>query len=148
MQKGITIIETLLVLAVISLLVASATVFYYSFLADYQLGTDTTEILGVLRLAQSKAMAEEGGLKFGVHFSSHQYILFAGDSYALRNADYDEIYDTSSAVTLSWAFGGTNDVIFEKLIGTPNNAGTVTLTNVDNKFNTTSVNAAGKIELQ
>ncbi len=147
-QKGLTIVEILIVISILGFLIAAVAPLYYSFSVSEQLNTETQELLQTLRRAQIRAISGEADLRFGVYFLSNQYILFAGNSYATRDSDFDEVYNLSPTLFLSWSLGGPSEVVFNKVKGTPSVVGTVTLTSVNNKTKTLSINQVGKIDFE
>src|SRR3989337_2984635 len=102
-QKGITIIELLIVIVVIG-------------------------IMALIVLPQFSYIKENQVLKYGVHFESDKVIIFKGTVFSAIAPDNENIDLTSpatiSAITLG---GGGSDIYFNRLSGSPSVTGTVTL---------------------
>lgn len=149
-QRGITIIEVLLVVSLISILASLLVPVYQSFQITRQLDSKSNEILSSLREAQNKAMGSEGDGRWGVYFVSGaggDFIIYKGDSYAARDPDYDITNDVPETLTLTYSLGGAAEVNFEKLRGTPDAVGSVTMTSATGESMTININEVGKMEL-
>jgi len=145
-SKGFTLIEVILVLAIIIAMVVLSIPFYQSFQIRTQLSNTSQEITQTLRYSQSKAMAIEDYSNFGLHFESDKYVLFRGNSYNPTDS-YNEVYDLVETLSISVNLnGGGNDIIFDRLKGSTSNYGTVTITSVNNESKIITVNSLGKIE--
>jgi len=149
-QKGLSLIEILIVFSIIVLLVSVSILSYRSFERGTELETVSQEILATLKLAQTKTLASEGASPYGLHFETSRYILFKGDSYQTAdplNKTYPlatrlEIYD----INLS---DGGNDIIFKRLTGQSEQSGTVALRIVSepSRTKTIAIDSSGKIEI-
>ena len=67
--------------------------------------------------------------------------LFQGASYIERDPDFDEVSSISPALTLS----GTQEYVYAKSSGLPQNTGTLTLTLNANEARNITINAKGTI---
>ena len=115
-----------LVLASISLSV------FFRFRRESALINNTEEIIGALQTAQNKTLASEGASSFGVYFqtttSPHQYILFKGESYALRDVAFDDVREISAYVEIFQIdLGGGEEVVFNRLTGATSQPGAIFL---------------------
>lgn len=151
MQRGFTLIEIILVTALTAMLVLAAVPFFQSFSASHQIDANTQDVINVLRRAQSAAMEGKGDGKYGVHFTTGpgaSFIFFKGDSYAARDASYDDAYTLPQSISLAVNLGGPADIIFSKLNGIPDVSGTVALSNNNGEVNVLNINQTGRINIQ
>jgi len=149
MKKAFTLIEILIVLAIISLVAVLAIPFYQPFQVRTYLDNNSQEIIQVLRKAQSKAMAGENDEVYGVHFSVDEYVLFKGMLYNPDDLE-NEIFGlpNSLSITNINLNGGGNEIIFDKLKGTTSNYGSIAATSISNESRTVSISKTGKIEIE
>jgi len=146
MERGFTLIETLIVLAVIAVMAVLSVPYYQSFQIRTQLDDKAEEVVQTLRKAQSKAMAIEDDQVFGVHFESNKFVLFKNTPYNPNDPD-NEITDLPSTLLISFNLnGGGSEIVFDKLKGTTANYGIVTISSVNNESRAISISKIGKIE--
>lgn len=117
-MKSFTLVEVLLVFGILIILAGLAIPSFYYFNAGTVLNNSTSEIISVLREAQSKTLASEGASQWGVYLSAStsQYILFQGANFASRNASLDQIHDLSSKVEIYQSDLGS-EIVFDRLTG-------------------------------
>ena len=127
-QKGLGLIELLVVILVIIILIGLAFISYRLFEKRTELEVTAQNVLVTLKLAQTKTLASEGASQYSVHFENNKYILFKGDTYqegAVENKTYQlprrlEIYDIDLA-------DEGNDVIFQRISGHTQQNGAIRL---------------------
>ncbi|MFH1536801.1 MAG: prepilin-type N-terminal cleavage/methylation domain-containing protein, partial [Patescibacteria group bacterium] len=68
-NKGVSLVELLLVVALIAIIASLSVPFYRSFQIEEQLDTASKDILQVLREAQNKSITAQEDSVWGVHFS-------------------------------------------------------------------------------
>lgn len=130
--SGFTLIEILIVIAIISILVAMVIVALRPFNQDLELNNSADHIINSLKLAQSKTLASEQASSYGIYFdittNPHRYILFKGSDYASRDADFDQIIELSNFVELfDIDFGSGTEVVFDRITGITANSGSVSV---------------------
>jgi prepilin-type N-terminal cleavage/methylation domain-containing protein len=113
--KGFTLLEILLVIGIISILLVFIVPVSLDFYKNQQLEVQTQSIIQTLRRAQSKAMAVELDSAFGFYITSQNYTLFRGNSYATRDAQYDEVFELPEIISI----GGLTEIVFLKSDGLP-----------------------------
>lgn len=121
-QKGFTFFELLIVFGILIILITIALPNLRIFQQNYDLDNSAEGIINSLRLAQSQTIASEGESQYGVYFNAltdpQEYIIFKGESYALRNVSSDVIRKFPKSVIISaidlW---GKDEVVFERLTG-------------------------------
>lgn len=130
---GFTLIELLIIVAVLIILTLVAVPSLRSFQKESDLTNTTEEIINILRFAQNKTLASEGASQWGVYFSTstipHQYTLFKGESYALRDDSADETYKLPEQIEIYGVdlAGEEREVIFNRIVGTTDQSGAVSL---------------------
>ncbi|MDO8265300.1 MAG: prepilin-type N-terminal cleavage/methylation domain-containing protein [Candidatus Parcubacteria bacterium] len=115
-NKGITILELLIVMAIIAAMASFSVPATLDFYRSQQMQSDTKGILQALRETQSKAMSVESDSGFGIYFETARYISFKGDSYAGRDIAFDQIFNLAPTDALS----GLKEIVFSKSEGLPN----------------------------
>lgn len=143
MKKGFTLIEILLVVAIIIFLAAITFPLGLDFYKRQQLQTHSQQILQTLRRTQLKAMAVEADSSFGIYITNDNYTLFKGVSYQNRDPQCDEVFDLPTIITVS----GPSEVVFSKFKGEPNMIGNIIL-NSDGLTQTININEIGRINLE
>ncbi len=123
-------------MAVIVMIAGLSFPFYRNFFQGQQLQASADELVGNLRRAQTKSMANEFDSTWGVNFESGYYTI-----YATESSDYNEEIDYLSSVSIS-----ASDILFDQLTGLPDASQTITLT--DSSINETkeiTINTQGLI---
>ncbi len=131
-RTGFTIVELLIVIGIIAVLAAAASPIYGNLQISAQLNENISQIIQTTRIAREYSVARLNNASHGVYFeinagADDRFILYQGDSYAARDADYDRAVSLDSALSLSAAIAG-NEVNFSKGLGLPNATGTVAVT--------------------
>lgn len=67
-QKGFSLLELLIVTAILALLGAAGSGFYRGFVKNVEIQSTSKVLEGDLRTMRSKSMIGEGGFKWGIHF--------------------------------------------------------------------------------
>ncbi len=124
---GFTIIELLLVIAIIISIGTFSVVFFSRFLTQNAVANVQDQFLGEARKAQIYAMMGRQNGNWGVRFGSNTLTLFQGNSYATRNAAFDETFRVNSNISIA----GFTEVVFTKVTGLPSTTGTYSITSND-----------------
>jgi len=126
-EKGFSLTEILVVIAVLITLLALTIPTYRFFLRESDLNTTYGKLVGNIRAAQTKTLASEGEIQHGVHFETTQYVLFQGASYNPTAPD-NEVHTFPSTVEMnSITLGGPVDVLFQRVTGQASSTGSVGL---------------------
>lgn len=151
-MKGFTLIEILVVIAVIFILSGIVFSSYSSFRIQTEVNSSAQEVLNFLRLAQSKTVASESADNYGVHFEQTKIVLFKGTVYnALdpnnKTYDFSEVEIIPGEIILN---GGGNEVIFGRITGQTTNYGTVKIqSKKDNsKFLFVKIESSGEASIK
>jgi prepilin-type N-terminal cleavage/methylation domain-containing protein len=147
MSKGFTLIEIILVVAVMLVLAGMAPTFYTRFLLQNATANTTDEIVGSLRKAQISAMTSKQGSAWSVNFSANAVTLYIGTTFAGHNIAFDEKFSKNSNITISCPLcvNGT-DISFARVTGLPTpSTATITVSSSNGDSETISVNSQGVV---
>ncbi len=159
MQKGFTLLETLVAVAMLSILSLLVAPLVRDTLTKSDVQRYAAEAVDALREAQAAVMSGKNNARFGVHFEATKFVLFQGAAYSPsdpENVVHQFTGDSViTAVTLSPggsctlpAGTGNCDVHFASRKGVPTESGTVTFVGSESLVRTVTVNAAGMTEWQ
>lgn len=130
MKKGFTTIEITVAIAILIVLAAIPIANFVLMQKRTVLDNGAQEFIGAVRGAQNKTLA--AGSQYGVYLDSlafpNKYILFKGESFALRDVAFDESFplpDTLEFYNIS--FGGGNEIVFDRVTGVTQQSGSVSL---------------------
>lgn len=145
-HKGFSLLEVLIVVAIMSILLVGGNGFYRGFSKSVELTSTSQMISADLRRMQSKAMVGDSGYKWGVRFvknasGSDYYLLFSTDG---TNSTTTATTTLSSGISFSDPASGYKDVIFNKISGTLAAATTTSVT-LEGIVSTTTISALGTI---
>ena len=131
-DQGLTLIELLVVISILLIILGITIQSFRSFQGEEVLSDSTEKIINILRLGQSKTLASEGASQYGIYFNTatnpHQYTLFKGANYALRDVSSDEVHQIPKSVEIyEINLGGGQEVVFNRLTGESTNSGAVSL---------------------
>jgi len=149
-MKAFTLMELLIVVAITAILASVGISSYVNQQRAKLLDTSVQEIVGYLRYAQQKSMAQEGGNQWGVHFENPAsgndfYALYAGATYSSP----EETRFLSSGIEYESPIAGNSiDVSFSKLTGASATSTTQSITiksTVTNSTTTISISGQGLI---
>lgn len=128
-QRGLSILETVVIIGLLSFLAALGLPVAHDFTLRQDLPAARRDIVHILRRAQLRAMLDEDGTNVGVRFVSGTgtaYTLFRGSSWEMRDADVDEEYRMPSGIGVTFALPGNSspvDILFSRGRGKPNVSG-------------------------
>lgn len=140
-RQGFSLIEVLLVMAILALLAGLALPLSRRTLAATELRLATSAYEQCLYRAQELSRNINQNNSWGCHIETGLLRLFAGNTYAGRDATLDEDYEFSTSITTS----GVADRIFTKVSGAPQGSGTTTLTSSQAGSVVIDVNTKGTV---
>ncbi len=149
-NDSFTLIETLIVAAIIIIMTTGAVLEMSSFKNRKTLDLDAQQIATALSNAQSKAIQQEGGTAWGVRFTNgtvDSYQVFQGLSYSTSSVVDSEQLGLSDSFT-NPASGMNLDVIFNQRTGTPVGGSAFVIVikqNSSNNLYSIFVSSAGKV---
>lgn len=137
MKKGFTLIEVLIVVFVIGIL-STITINYFKELNDKKKIEGLSEsIAAYLEETKTKAQSGENGEQHGIKFYSQTYVIFSGTSFSLNDPDNKTI-NVDDGFEIETSLTG-DEVIFSRINGEPNHAGTITITSLSDESKTIDV---------
>lgn len=145
-KKGITIIELLIVLAVIGIMLGVATPQFYKMRENQVLKSAVQNVLSSVDKARSQTLASLNSSQYGVHFETEKIIIFTGISFVPNAASNETINITAPATISNVALGAgsptTGSIYFNRLSGSPSTTGTITISTT-NYSKTITISGAG-----
>lgn len=144
-NKGINLIEVLIVVAIIGILIAVIIPQFGSFKILQSLQNSTIDVYSAINKARTDTIASVDSKQYGVHFETNQVIIFEGTSYS-AGAGSNVINIISSPTSISGISlsGGGSDMYFSRIYGVPNKTGTITLS-AGNYTKIITISATGNI---
>lgn len=132
-MRGFTIIELLIVVAILAIVGFFSIPFVQTFQISSDLNSVADQLTQAIRRAQLQARAGQNDDDWGVAFNEDdkEYIIFKGTSYASRDSIFDEVIGYPSR--FSAINDLSNEIIFFKYSGAPTASGTITI--VDDQGN-------------
>ena len=139
LRPGLTLIEIIMVIAIIVILGAATTPFLSSFVLRNNTETSQDKVISSIRKAQNYAMNGKSNATWGVCISSNSVRMYSG---SCSSPTTSEDFDIPSTVTIT----NLNDTTFSKRRGEPSAAMSVTVSSsIETK--TITVNTAGGMEI-
>lgn len=148
MQRGFTLIEGLLSIAIIAILGVLATSYGAASLSRNELRESALQTVDQLRRAQYQTMSGYLDSQWGVHFSATGFVFFKGSSYNAADPD-NEPFDFAANVrfTSIGLNGSAVDVVFNRVRGDTAQYGSLVLTDsTANETKTVTVSEVGLID--
>jgi prepilin-type N-terminal cleavage/methylation domain-containing protein len=141
MKKGFTMIEMLLSVALLTAIAGIGSPIYQSFQNRNNLDVTTTTVVQTLRRAQVLAQSVESDMPWGVNLQNGSLILFKGDVFETRDAEFDDVFEIPASIATS----GVPEIIFSKLTGIPQTTGSIVLSSTANETTAIAINEKGTI---
>ncbi len=146
-QKGITAVETLIVISIIVLIIGIVIPRFADMRNAQILQNSTLDVYNALNKARSNTLAGLNSQSYGVHFSTNQVIIFQGTTYDSSSASNEIInLDSRSSISTISLSGGGSDIYFNRIYGKPNKTATLTIS-VGSFTKNVSVGALGNINI-
>lgn len=140
-NKGVTLIELLIVMSIISVIGITTIPLGANFLQRNALRNKTNELVTTLSVAKINSISGKEDSQWGVNVDSNNITLFRGASFAARDTAFDEVYIIPASLNIT-----PFEVVFSKNVGDPSTTLDILLSNnLDSKRVT--VNEVGTINL-
>lgn len=128
MRRGITIIEILIVIAVLGIIFSIIIPQFSKMRENQALKNGAQDILSSVNKARSQTLASLNSSEYGVHFQSDKVIIFKGAVFSGGDANNETIDIITPAIISNIALaGGGNEIYFNRLSGAPSTTGAVTI---------------------
>ena len=112
-MKGISLIEIIIIIAIVALITSFLTFALVDFRARALLTEAHSSVVSLLRDARARTIASLNNTVYGVHFQEDRAVLFTGTIYDSA-ASSNQIYFLPSTIIISTInFGGPQDIIFD-----------------------------------
>jgi prepilin-type N-terminal cleavage/methylation domain-containing protein len=140
-EKGFTLVEIILVVALIAVIGGMMVIIDPSFIAKNDVEVSGAVVTESLRRARILSTGSVDDSRWGVHIDEGSVIVFKGDSFSGRESEFDEV----TAVSGDVSFSGINDVVFGKVRGEPSVTGDITVSSGSDYSIVISVNETGAV---
>jgi type II secretion system protein H len=149
-RAGFSLIEILIVIAIIGLVMAIVLLSFNSLKSSQTLDKDAELVVQVLRQARSQTLASQNASSYGVHFASSTITLFAGTSYSAGDTSNQNFNLNASDTVIGLSLAGSStNVVFSRLSGEAIQDGTITLSSLaTNRTRIITVYKTGLIEFR
>ncbi|MDD4989394.1 MAG: prepilin-type N-terminal cleavage/methylation domain-containing protein [Candidatus Pacebacteria bacterium] len=127
-QKGFSILEFLVVIAIFAIIASLTFTSFASLRQSKNLDTEALSLLSLLEKARADTLGSQGASQYGVHFETTKAVLFIGAAYVSGNSSnitmtINPLMQISS-ISLT---GGGSDIVFDRLSGKTAQSGTIIL---------------------
>lgn len=144
-RKAFTLIEILVVMAVLMIVVGFSFVNFVSFGQTANQDDGQAFVRQALRQTQSNSMANISDLPWGLRLQTDRIVIFSGtyNQSEVKN----QVKLLPKDVTLSWNLTGAGEeIIFDKGKSSTANDGILTLSSITSASTTITINSEGMIE--
>jgi prepilin-type N-terminal cleavage/methylation domain-containing protein len=121
MNKGFTILEVLISVAIFGLLAGLSTTAYASFAKKQALDAAASTAAAMLRDARAQTIASVGGSQYGVQIEADRFVLFQGSTYSASASTSRAVYFSSRVKASSTA----QSFVFERVTGDASASGMI-----------------------
>lgn len=136
-KSGFSLIELILVVAIISIVGASTIPVGSRFLVQNNFRNKTSEIVSSLRTAQINTISGKEDRQWGVEISASTIKL-----YAVGDSAFDQTFSIPPSISIT-----QNTIVFNKLTGNPTTTGSIVVSSSIGS-NTVTVNEVGTVDVQ
>lgn len=133
MHRAFTLLELLLVIGILSGVAFISIPSYRHYQVRQDLHLAAEQITQALGRAQLLSQSGKHEMPWG--YAVEENVIFAGDTYAMRDPAYDEFYPMSPTIQKA----GLLEVTFSRLEGRPSATGTILLTSIHNETRHVSI---------
>lgn len=126
-SKGFTLMETIVVLAIIIILSGISVSVYYNQREKHSIQKDADSIVSLIEKTKNMSLNRKNDSSYGVYFATSSVTIFSGNLYA--NGNVISKYELESGVEISTTSlsSHSNEFYFTKTSGLPNATGTIVL---------------------
>lgn len=139
-DSGISFIEILLVVGILTIIFSIGLPVAVNFYLDYQLDSETALFVSLLRHARNLALINNNESDHGIFIAANDFVLFQGSSYAARDQAQDQDFGRNSAISIS----GPSEAVFSALSGQVASS-TFTISDNRSRTKTVGVNPGGLV---
>lgn len=136
---GFSLIELLIVLAIMAILTTITISTFVSSRKTEALSKDTEAVIEILEQARNQTISSKNASAYGVNFSTSSLTLFAGTSYSSSDPN-NQTTALSFGTTLTTTLpSGTTAIVFNRITGETNQSSTVTIKLLSSTLASTTV---------
>lgn len=140
MNRGITIIELIVAVAIISTLGILSAAFYIRFLTQNAVANTKDQLVGSFRKAQVYSMMGKQNGVWGVKYTASPKQITL---YLLGASAFDESFSVNNNIAIKLSDGSDfTNITFAKITGLPSSSPTITISSGNNS-KTVSINSQG-----
>jgi len=136
-QRGLTIIELLLVILIVSIIGLLSASFYSRFLTQNAVDNTVSQMVSSFRKAQVYSMMGKQNGVWGVRYTTSPKKITL---YLVGSSAFDESFDVNSTV----AINDFTDITFAKITGLPSSTASITISG-GNNTKTMTINSQGVV---
>lgn len=140
-NTGFSLVEVMIVIGIFALFIGFSDSVFTNFKTFNETKIATQSIVQAIRHAQSNASKIKENDKWGAYITSQNATIFKGNSYALRDNNFDQVIALPRGITID----SDTEIVFEKVTGETNDVGTITVTDSDGNENDIFINEKGTI---
>jgi prepilin-type N-terminal cleavage/methylation domain-containing protein len=128
-NKGFTLIEILIVLALMVILISIGYATFRNIKNLQVLNSTMSDVVSAVHKAKALSLASLDSSVWGVHFESDKVIIFKSQTYNSQSPDNEvlEIIHPAEISNIGLG-GGVDDVYFERITGMPSTTGRIDIT--------------------
>ncbi|MCK5084993.1 MAG: prepilin-type N-terminal cleavage/methylation domain-containing protein [Candidatus Pacebacteria bacterium] len=150
-QKGFSLIEIIVVVFIASIILSIVIISGRSFDDSINLENTAKSIDMKIKLAKSRSISALNGTNHSVHFEADKVVVFEGDTFDAF-APANEVYVFSDNIKINipvGLIGGGNDLVFNRLIGSTNTSGNISIEVINDPSKTKQIviNSDGQTSL-
>lgn len=152
-RSGVTLMELVVVMGMFIVVAAAVRFFPVDFFYNRSIEDDAAKIAFTLRGARDRAIVQDTGNAWGVHFVNQAgtqgdyYEVFKGDTYGtgtvVEKVNLNETVQFSLPVVAS-----STDILFAKVTGLPSGAGSVIISLISKQTTTRTINVLTSGQIQ
>lgn len=139
-RRGVTLLELLLVVTIMTTLSVMTASFYARFFNQNAVDNTVDQLVGQMRKAQFYAMMGKQNSNWGIHYASNSITLYKGSTFG-ADPTFNETFSVNSSINLD----GFTDINFTHATGVPAGAQAITITGPNNVSKSITVNAQGVV---
>jgi len=128
-SKGISLIEIIIVIGIISIISAIIIPNLSSFRNQQAMVNTREDIISLLNEARNSTISSKNSTTYGVHFMTNTATLFEGTVFVDSVNNKEIVFNPSVLIPTTGGInlGGGNDVVFKRITGNTLNSGTIVL---------------------
>lgn len=127
-KKGFTLFEIIIAISILLIIIALALPKFSEFRTTQIHSSSVADVLSSLDQARRNTLNSLDSSSYGVHFEASKIVIFKGTAYSAQDANnIDVLFTSPSSITNITLSGGGSDIYFNRLNGTPNKTGSITI---------------------